>query len=102
MPNDYDKLMSLFYPLSWSKWLIYLVRTLLIFSLSVIVNSLLGLVLGALLGWLFEGRISTELALFGTKIPLGEAYKLAALIGLTTGFVASFFKFAVIIHKKVD
>lgn len=102
MPTDYEKLMNLFYTLSWSKRLIRLIAILLSFILSIILNSILGLALGLLIGWLFEGWISAVLASFGIHNSNGEIYKLAALFGLATGFVATFFKLAIIIQTKED
>lgn len=92
MQNDYKKLMDLLHPVPLSRWLMNELGNLLLFGLSVVLNVFLGSLFGALIGWVLGGWISTTLALFGMHTPGGEVYRLTSTLGLTTGFLATFFK----------
>lgn len=79
MPDDYNRLMNLFHPVSWSEWLTHLATTVLTFSLSVMLNAFLGLVLGELSGWLFGGCIREGSTCLAPKSRLARLTNLPVL-----------------------
>jgi len=92
--------MNIFHPISLSNWFKAWITALIFFALSVVLNVSVGMALGSLIGWLFGGSISAGLGLIGPRIPSGEIYKIGALVGIFTGFFATFLRFVPIIKIR--
>lgn len=71
-----------------------------LFCISVLLNAVLGLVLGSFISWLFRSSISTGLEVVGLLIPVSKIHNLGALFGTAIGFMAPFYRFPLLIKLR--